>query len=269
MFLNLLRQKPPLLVDGAFGVRRMQGSSSERHGKGRRRFLGGMLAGTLGLPGLLGACAMPASRAALGTPAEQITATGFATLRREGATRGAVVGFGERHVLTCAHLLGEGEGSVTLSRADGAEAGARVVARSQRMDLAVLRVPVGFLAAPPSAEGPPQRGEEVWAAGAPGIGHAVAQGRVEAPDAEMPGFGRGFTARMPVLMGYSGGPVVDREGRLMGLTAALPEPGAAGALAFLTGADLDGLARRDRQVFVLSIRRAELEVARLLGSTAA
>lgn len=246
----------------------MQGGSVKR-GMERRGFLGGMLAGALGLPGLLGACATPAARAALGTPAEQITATGFATLRLDGATRGAVVGFGERHVMTCAHLLGAGDESVTLSRGDGTETAARVVARSRRMDLALLRVPAGFLAAPVSAETPPQRGEPVWAAGAPGIGHAVAQGHVEAPDAEMPGFGRGFTARMPALMGYSGGPVVDREGRLMGLTAALPEPGAAGALAFLTGADLDGLARRDRQVFVLSIRRAEAEAARLLGSTAA
>jgi hypothetical protein len=102
------------------------------------------------------------------------------------------------------------------------------------------------------------------ALGMPGLGPGVAQGHVEAPDAEMPGFGRGFTARMPVLMGYSGGPVVDASGELLGLTAALPRPGAAGLLALLSGADLDGLAGGDRQVFALDIRRAAAEAERLL-----
>jgi hypothetical protein len=66
-------------------------------------------------------------------------------------------------------------------------------------------------------------------------------------------------------MGYSGGPVVDSSGTLMGLTSAMPGGGGASLLAFLTGADLDGLAGADRQVFVLSIQRASAEAMRLLG----
>jgi len=235
----------------------------------RRSFLRGMMAGAIGMPALLSGCAAPAARQALGTPAEHITATGFASLQCGGMTRGGVVGFDARHALTCAHVLEGGARSATLRRADGAEATARVVARSGRMDLAVLRLPEGFLAPAQRSAEAPQRGEAVWAAGAPSIGHSVAEGHVEAPDAEMPGFGRGFTARLPALMGYSGGPVVDEEGRLLGLTAALPDPGAAGALAFLLGADIDGLAQSDRQVFVLSIRRAGAEAVRLLGGAAA
>ncbi|MFC3126543.1 trypsin-like peptidase domain-containing protein [Pseudoroseomonas globiformis] len=228
-----------------------------------RRGAGRLLACAIGVPALLSGCAASASRAALGTPAEAITATGFAALSRGGTVRGAAVGFDAEHVMTCAHLL-DSDGA-TLRRADGRVVEASLAGRSRRMDLALLRVPSGFLAAPEAATAPPRAGEAVWAAGAPGLGHAVAEGRVEAPDAEMPGFGRGFTARMGALMGYSGGPVVDGDGRLMGLTTALPQPGAAGALAFLLGADLDGLARGDRQVFVLAIHRAAAEAERLLA----
>ncbi|ONG44636.1 hypothetical protein BKE38_27790 [Pseudoroseomonas deserti] len=218
-----------------------------------------------GAGALLSACAGPAAREAIGTPAERIAATGFAELQRDGSSRGSVVGFGDRHVLTCAHVLGRHQGGFSLRRGDGAEAAAELVGCSARMDPAVLRVAAGFLAPPPVMRGLlPIAGEAVWAAGAPGIGASVAAGRVEAPDAEMPGYGRGFTARMPALMGYSGGPVVDRLGQLMGLTTALPEGGNAALLALLTGTDLDGLLRRNRQVFVLSIHRAQAEAALLL-----
>ncbi len=237
-------------------------------GMNRRSFLrrgaAGVVTGAMLGPALLSGCAAPAAQVALGTPAERITATGFAVLRSGGQSRGAVVGFRPGLVLTCAHLLQDGEVAPSLRRADGGETTARLVARSARMDLAVLSVPAGFLAPATAASAPPRPGDTVWAAGAPGLGPSVAQGHVEAPDAEMPGFGRGFTARMPALMGYSGGPVVDEAGRLLGLTAALPEPGAAGAIAFLTGADLDGLSGRPRRVFVLAIRRVEIEAGRLL-----
>lgn len=231
---------------------------------GRRRLLQGM--GGLAAAWTLAGCAgrLP-GREAAGTPAAQVSSTGFAALQLGGAPRGAAVGFDDCHVLTCAHVLAQG-GAVTLRRGlDGEETPVLGILRSRRMDLAVLRVQAGFLEAPPRATDAPRSGEAVWAAGAPGIGHSVAQGVVEAPDAEMPGFGRGFTARMPALMGYSGGPVVDSSGTLMGLTSAMPGGGGASLLAFLTGADLDGLAGADRQVFVLSIQRASAEAMRLLG----
>lgn len=221
----------------------------------------------LAMPALLAGCAAPLTRQALGMPGEEIAATGFATLQSASGLRGAAVAFDDTLALTCAHLLPAQPGPLLLRRGDGLrEAPAELLARSPRMDLAVLRIPAGLLRAPPRAVAAPRSGAPVWAAGAPSLGPGIAQGHVEAPDAEMPGFGRGFTARMPVLMGYSGGPVVDASGHLLGLTSALPQPGAAGLLALLSGADLDGLAGGDRQVFVLDIRRAAIEARRLLAS---
>jgi S1-C subfamily serine protease len=213
----------------------------------------------------LGACGRMPVLEATGTPVARVTATGFAALHAGGMARGAAVAFDDRHLLTCAHVLTSGDNVVLRRGLDGAETRPEAIRRSRHMDLAVLRVPSGFLQPPPRATDAPLAGEAVWAAGVPGLGSPVAQGIVEAPDAEMPGFGRGFTARMPALMGFSGGPVVDADGTLMGLTSALPGGEGAGLLAMLTGTDLDGLARRDRQVFVLSIQRASAEARRLLA----
>jgi hypothetical protein len=70
---------------------------------------------------------------------------------------------------------------------------------------------------------------------------------------------------MPALLGYSGGPAVDGQGRLVGLVTALPQPGAAPLLAALSGVDLDGLARgrAGREVFLLGAPAVIAEVRRL------
>ncbi len=231
---------------------------------GRRQVMRGM-GGMVASMALAGCATRLPGEAAVGTPVAQLSATGFAALQLSGMARGAAVAFDACHALTCAHVL-EAGGAVTLRRGlDGAEAPVLGLMRSRRMDLAVLRMPPGFLEPPPRATDLPRSGEPVWAAGAPGLGHTVAQGVVEAPDAEMPGFGRGFTARMPALMGYSGGPVVDSRGTLMGLTSAMPGGGGASLIALLAGADLDGLMGGDREVFVLSIQRASAEARRLLA----
>jgi len=109
-----------------------------------------------------------------------------------------------------------------------------------------------------------EAGDAVWAAGMPGIGPGVTAGVVEIPDAILPGFGRGFTARMAALMGYSGGPVVGRDGQLRGLVSALPDGKGASALAWVTGVDLGGLDQgRNRRVFILSIHQVMEEARRL------
>ncbi|MBO1076319.1 trypsin-like peptidase domain-containing protein [Roseomonas marmotae] len=145
----------------------------------------------------LGACARMPGPEAGGTPVAQVAATGFAAVQAGGTARGAAVAFDECHVMTCAHVL-PGDDAVVLRRGpDGAEVRPLLLRRSRRMDLAVMRVPAGFLLPPPQATDAPLEGEEVWAAGAPALGSPVARGVVEAPDAVMPGFGRGFTARMP------------------------------------------------------------------------
>ncbi|WP_376087705.1 hypothetical protein ACE7GA_14775 [Roseomonas sp. CCTCC AB2023176] len=111
----------------------------------------------------------------------------------------------------------------------------------------MLADPEGRLSPADPHPHPVRAGEPVWAAGV--------SGTVELPDAILPGFGRGFKARLPVLMGASGSPVLGPDGRLRGLVSALPDGGGAAAVAALTGFDfaglLDGAARR---VFVLPVR---------------
>jgi hypothetical protein len=130
------------------------------------------------------------------------------------------------------------------------------------MDLSILGDGEGLLAPATLCGRVVEAGDPVWAAGMPGIGPGVATGVVEIPDAILPRFGRGFTARLGALMGYSGGPVVGPDGRLRGLVSALPD--GAGTLALLSGMDLGGLATgRDRRVFILSIQQVVEEVSRL------
>lgn len=219
---------------------------------------------TLGILLLAGCAALPAHQAE-GTPAARVARDSLASLQASGVSVGAAVAVDDRHLLTNAHVLRQAGGPVTLRRADGqAEAPARLVATSPRMDLAVLRMPEGFLRPAPLAPGLPVAGEAVWALGPEGLGRALAEGRVARPYVQMRGFGPGFTAGLGALMGFSGGPVVDRAGRVMGLTTALPQPGAAPVLAAMTGLDLAGLAEgARRQVFILDIREAMAEAERL------
>ena len=84
-------------------------------------------------------------------------------------------------------------------------------------------------------------------------GRAIASGPVLRPALHLPGYGHGFTARLGAVMGFSGGPVVDARGQVAGLTTALLGHSRAGALGAMFGADLDGLARPGREVFVLAL----------------
>jgi S1-C subfamily serine protease len=217
---------------------------------------------------LPGACAAPVVDAVRGTPAETMAARGFAAVLGPfgGRPGGAAVAVGGGLMLTNAHVAGREGRRLRLQRADGvAETEAEVLRVSRRMDLAVLRAAEGFeLPVPPLAP-PPEAGDPVWALGPAQSGRAVARGRVAAPSVAYAGTGEGFTARLGALMGFSGGPVVDRAGRLAGLTTAMVSGGAAGAMAALVGADLAGLLGGEgRIVFVLGAEAAMEEAGRLL-----
>ncbi|UPY35867.1 serine protease [Sediminicoccus sp. KRV36] len=218
----------------------------------------------LGFTLLMGCAPLPAQQAE-GTPAARVARDSLASLQASGVSVGAAIAVDDRHVLTNAHVMRQAGGPVTIRRADGlAEVPAILVGTSPHMDLAVLRMPEGFLRPAALAPGLPVAGEPVWAMGPEGLGRALAEGRVARPYVQMRGFGPGFTAGLGALMGFSGGPVVDRSGRVMGLTTALPNPGGAPLLAAMTGVDLAGLAEgARRQVFILDIREAMAEVERM------
>ena len=214
---------------------------------------------------LLSACAALPAQQAEGTPASRVARESLASLQAGGVSVGAAIAVDGRHLLTNAHVLRQTGGVVTLRRADGgAEAAATLVGTSPNMDLAVLRMPEGFLRPARIAPDLPRAGEAIWAMGPEGLGRAVARGQVARPYVQMRGFGPGFTAGLGALMGFSGGPVVDRSGRVMGLTTALPHPGGAPLLAMMTGVDIVGLAAgARRQVFILDIREAMAEAERM------
>ncbi|WP_424814029.1 S1 family peptidase [Roseococcus sp. YIM B11640] len=214
---------------------------------------------------LLAACApLPVEQAA-GTPAARVARESLASLHAHGAPVGAGVAVGGTLLLTNAHVMRQAGGQVLLRRAaDGVETEGWLVASSPAMDLALLRMPEGFLRPAHLAPDFPEAGDPVWALGPEGLGRGLAPGRVERPWVRMRRFGPGFTARLGALMGFSGGPVVDREGRVTGLTTALPGGGEDQLLAMVTGVDLAGLADGGRrQVFILDIREAIEEARRI------
>jgi hypothetical protein len=95
---------------------------------------------------------------------------------------GAAVAFDDTLALTCGHLLPAQPGPLLLlQRGDGVREGpAQLLARSPRLDLAVLRIPAGLLQAPPLASGGPRSGNASGPPGrpawAPASPHAIVDG---------------------------------------------------------------------------------------------
>lgn len=126
--------------------------------------------------------------------------------------------------VTNAHVVGDAE-EVRLIDRRGADLTALVIARDPVRDVAVLSIPEGTqgLQLAPDA---PELGDEVFALGAPlGVEFTLTEGRIST-------LARQTDIAVPMLMlqhdaavnpGSSGGPLVDAEGRLIGMNSQIAD----------------------------------------------
>lgn len=144
-----------------------------------------------------------------------------------------------------------------------------VLALSPRMDLAVLAVPPGVLPVMPVEPAPTAAGMDVIAAGVdardgPGGPRYEAAGVVVTPAAEIAAFGPGLIVRLPEgRPGFSGGPLVDRAGRLVGMVTALR----AGNGVVMPAAGGFAVAAPETEAYALRASAIRMEVSRLLGAS--
>jgi S1-C subfamily serine protease len=161
--------------------------------------------------------------------------------------------------------------SVRLVASDGTDrrAMAQVLGLSRRMDLAVLRVPAGFLPAVASGRAESRTGARVVAAGIDASGgrnsgqRLALGGEIETPRKDIDIFGPGLIATIAgVRPGFSGGPVLDAEGRLVGMLTAIRQSDGLG-LAGGGSAPAEGLAD---QAYILRAPELRFEVDRIMGA---
>jgi S1-C subfamily serine protease len=119
-------------------------------------------------------------------------------------------------VVTANHTV-EPEREVTLTDPDGRTVPARIVGRDPGLDIAVLRADLGARPAPDLAGDDVRVGHLVVAIGA---GPRASAGIVSALDVRAGGRGAGELLAIDLTLypGFSGGPLVDVLGRLVGVT---------------------------------------------------
>lgn len=148
--------------------------------------------------------------------------------------------------VTNAHVLNgrrAGETVVIATGSSGRRVQAQVLAVSNRMDLAVLRVNKGLLPVVSPNFARVRRGGALIAAGVvanpdgPGARKELV-GHVSSKLRNLPPYGPGVIVAMPgVRRGFSGGPVFDGSGHLVGMIAALRPATGVGKEAFVLSAD--------------------------------
>ncbi|MFM7333412.1 MAG: trypsin-like peptidase domain-containing protein [Tabrizicola sp.] len=126
--------------------------------------------------------------------------------------------------VTNAHVVGDAE-EVRLIDRHGNDTAALVIARDPVRDVAVISLPTPTQGLQ-LADQPPELGDEVFALGAPlGIEFTLTEGRIST-------LARQTEIAVPILMlqhdaavnpGSSGGPLVDAEGRLIGMNSQIAD----------------------------------------------
>ena len=134
------------------------------------------------------------------------------------ATQGTAFVVAPGHLLTNAHVV-RGARRITLVSPDGTRHDAQWMANAPDADLALLRAPVDAAPLPLAFGSEPEMGQEVFALGHPlvdtlGFTQKAAFGRVSA----VPVTGTAlFQADLQVQPGFSGGPLLDEKGQVLGV----------------------------------------------------
>ena len=145
----------------------------------------------------------------------------------EAAGSGVIVDAREGYVLTNAHVV-ENATSIEVTTKDNRQFKARLVGRDPGTDIAVLQISGGNLMAVPMGDSAHlQVGDFVLAVGNPfGLGQTVTSGIVSAlgrsPGIE--GYEDFIQTDASINPGNSGGPLVDLQGRIIGINTAIVAP---------------------------------------------
>lgn len=153
--------------------------------------------------------------------------------RRVGAT--GIVWSADGLIVTADHVV-ERDEEITVGLSDGRELPARLVGRDQSVDLAVLKVEASGLPAAQPAQQPAKTGNVVLALGRPFGGNAMASlGIVSAVGGQWRSWRGGsiegiVRSDVTLYPGFSGGPLVDGDGRLIGVNSSILARGLAVAI---------------------------------------
>lgn len=140
---------------------------------------------------------------------------------------GVIVDAGQGYVLTNAHVV-ENASSIEVTTKDNRRLKAKLVGRDPDTDIAVLQIPGGNLTAVPIGDSDRlQVGDFVLAVGNPfGLGQTVTSGIISAlgrsPGIE--GYEDFIQTDASINPGNSGGPLVDLQGRVVGINTAILAP---------------------------------------------
>src|SRR5437016_3256761 len=140
---------------------------------------------------------------------------------------GVIVDAAQGYVLTNSHVV-ENASSIEVTTKDNRRLKAKLIGRDPETDIAVLQIPSGNLTAVPLGDSDRlQVGDFVLAVGNPfGLGQTVTSGIISAlgrsPGIE--GYEDFIQTDASINPGNSGGPLVDLQGRIVGINTAIVAP---------------------------------------------
>jgi len=175
---------------------------------------------------------------------------------------GVIVDAAQGYVMTNAHVV-ENANNIEVTTKDNRQIKAKLIGRDADTDVAVLQIPTGNLTAVPIGDSDRlQVGDFVLAIGNPfGLGQTVTSGIVSAlgrSNLGIEGYEDFIQTDASINVGNSGGPLVDLQGRVVGINTAILAPGG-GSI----GIGFAGPINMARQVMDQLIRYGEIRRGRI------